>query len=219
MRLRAGWKTTTGGFMAVCPFHLDTVGSLKLETETGRWYCHGCPHGGGMVELEMKLSGCNAKTAVLQIADILGRRDLIRPVGKNSAEQNFNYSDENGELLYQIRRYKNKKFGAYRADPTGSGWKKNMIGVRRVPYRLPEVIKARVVIVNEGEKHCDRCKQLFPESEIAATVSPVHMAQVSAPRSRRAGVGGRTAALLNFAYDCRFPPALPPNTADSAALT
>jgi hypothetical protein len=172
MQLPSGRKTTTGGFMAQCPFHCDSHASLKVETETGRWYCHGCKQGGGILDFEMRKAGCDAKTAVAHIADVLGRRDLIRPVGTSTAEHNYDYLDEVGELLYQIRRYQDKKFGVFCPKPNGSGWKKGMSGVHRVLYRLPEVIKAFLVILNEGEKQCDRCKELFPETDIAATTNP-----------------------------------------------
>ncbi len=171
MHLLGKRKQTKGGFMALCPFHPDTHPSLKVETRAGRWYCHGCKEGGGMVDFEMKSSACDAKTALGRIADMLGRHDLINPTGDSSAEQTFNYLDENGELLWQLRRYKGKAFRIFSPAPTRSGWKSGATGIRRVLYRLPEVTKASLVIVNEGEKHCDRCKELFPESDIAATTS------------------------------------------------
>jgi hypothetical protein len=170
-RLPGRRKPTTGGFMALCPFHDDTDPSLKVDIDRAGWYCHGCRAHGGMVALEQRIADCDAKTALLRIVELLGRRDLIRPVGETIAERSFDYLDEDGGLLYQIRLFKDKKFVVVHPDPTGSSWKKGA-GVRRVLYRLPEVIKAFLVIVNEGEKHCDRCKELFPESDIASTTNP-----------------------------------------------
>jgi hypothetical protein len=175
MHLPSGRKTTTGGFMARCPVHPDTHASLKVETATGRWYCHGCKQGGGMVDFEMKIAACDSKTAVARIADMLGRHDLIRPVGKSKANQCFDYLNQNGELLYEVRRYEDKgekTFKAFRPDPEGDGWKPNLTGITPVLYRLPEVTEAFLVIVNEGEKQCDRCREVFPESDIAATTNP-----------------------------------------------
>ena len=175
LQFPSGRKTTTGGFMALCPFHPDTEASLKVETETSIWYCHGCKQGGGMVDFEMKIAACDSKTAAARIADMLGRRDLIRPAGKSKANQCFDYLNQNGELLYEMRRYEDKgekTFKAFRPDPEGDGWKPNLTGIAPVLYRLPEVIKAFLVIVNEGEKHCDRCKEVFPETDIAATTNP-----------------------------------------------
>jgi len=68
-------------------------------------------------------------------------------------------SDASGELLFQVLRKPDKSFPQRRPDGHG-GWHWNTKGVRKVLYRLPEVIEAiangqRVVIV-EGEKDRDR---------------------------------------------------------------
>jgi putative DNA primase/helicase len=64
----------------------------------------------------------------------------------------YDYKDEAGDLLYQVVRYEPKDF-RQRA-PDGNGWKWKMPGVRRVLYRLPEVVEAvaarRVVYIVEG---------------------------------------------------------------------
>ena len=62
----------------------------------------------------------------------------------------YNYCDESGTVLYQKVRAFPKKFWLQKPD----GGKLN--GVRRVPYRLPELIKStRVVYLVKGEKDCD----------------------------------------------------------------
>ena len=84
----------------------------------------------------------------------------------------FSATDEDGNLLYQSLRYRPKGFKQRRPDGNG-GWHWNLHGVRRVLYRLPEVVAAvsenkRVVVV-EGEKDVDR---LHGEG-IVATTNPM----------------------------------------------
>ncbi len=69
--------------------------------------------------------------------------------------ESYDYTDENGTLLYQVIRYDPKDFRQRRPDGSG-GWIWNLRGTRRVLYRLPDVLAAvargdRVFIV-EGEK-------------------------------------------------------------------
>ena len=69
----------------------------------------------------------------------------------------YDYVDEGGELLYQVLRYGHgtgKTFKYRRPDGTGR-WIWNLDGVRRVPYQLPEVLKADAILIVEGEKDCD----------------------------------------------------------------
>jgi len=75
----------------------------------------------------------------------------------NTIEAVYDYRDERGALLFQVVRKSGKKF--LQRVPDGAGdwiWKLN--GVRRVPYRLPELLAAdlkAVVYIVEGEKDVD----------------------------------------------------------------
>lgn len=74
----------------------------------------------------------------------------------------YDYRDENGELLYQVCRMNPKGFFQRRPDGKG-GWIKNLQGVRRVLYRLPELLSAderETVYICEGEKDCDALRKL-----------------------------------------------------------
>ena len=93
------------------------------------------------------------------------------PNGKPSStrdsgnETHYSYTDANGQVLYQaIRYYRDgeKKFYQRRSDGQG-GWLKDMQGVQRVLYRLPEVIQAvaagKCVYIVEGEKDVETLRQ------------------------------------------------------------
>lgn len=134
------------GWIARCPVHDDKVPSLKVDAgDDGRAliYCH---------------AGCSA-------ADIAAALDL--PMSDLFAEPNdtparetvYAYRDEAGDHLYDVvRTDPGKRFAQRRADGEWS-----MTGVRRVLYRLPELIAAdpaETVYIVEGEKDADRLASL-----------------------------------------------------------
>ena len=74
----------------------------------------------------------------------------------------YDYRDESGILLFQVVRYEPKAFRQRRPDGKG-GWIWNLDGVRRVPYRLPELLRSSMqdwVFIVEGEKDVDRLCEL-----------------------------------------------------------
>ncbi len=69
----------------------------------------------------------------------------------------YPYTDEKGACLFEVVRTSTKEFYQRRPDPLKKyGWAWNLENVRRVVYRLPELIRAvaerRVIYVVEGEK-------------------------------------------------------------------
>src|SRR5262249_53322855 len=83
--------------------------------------------------------------------------------GNGGCETPYSYLDEDGVLLFQAVRFEpgkdgeKKSFRQRRPDGNG-GWHWDLRGVRRVPYRLPELVNApadRPVFVVEGEKDVD----------------------------------------------------------------
>jgi RecA-family ATPase len=89
------------------------------------------------------------------------RPSSTAPKGSRAIDTVFDYADESGALLYQVIKYKPKGFNQRRPDGNG-GWIWNLDGVRRVPYRLPELLQypAGTVFVCEGEKDADRVASL-----------------------------------------------------------
>src|SRR5262249_35581459 len=59
----------------------------------------------------------------------------------------------------QALRFAPKNFGQRRPDGNG-GWIWNMKGVGKVPYHLPEIVKAKTVFVVEGEKDADNLRAI-----------------------------------------------------------
>lgn len=78
-------------------------------------------------------------------------------VARDNFEATYDYRDEGGRLLYQVVRKPGKEFRQRRPDGA-DGWLWQLEGVRRVIYRLPQVIAASAdvpVYIVEGEKDVD----------------------------------------------------------------
>lgn len=76
----------------------------------------------------------------------------------------YPYTDEGGDLLFEVVRYEPKDFRQRRPDGNG-GFIADTVGVRMVPYRLPELYEAiandRMVFLPEGEKDVDNLVNRF----------------------------------------------------------
>jgi hypothetical protein len=68
----------------------------------------------------------------------------------------YDYCDEAGELLFQVIRFEPKTFRQRKPDDTPGGWRWKLGDVRRVLYKLPELIEGiaagHPVFIVEGEK-------------------------------------------------------------------
>lgn len=158
-------KANGKGWAARCPAHEDSKASLSVSESEG-----------GKVLLKC-FAGCEAEEVAgalgLSLKDLFpdGPRPSRTPRGEIVAC--YSYRDEFGNPLFEVVRMKPKDFRQRRPDPMKPGaslW--NLNGVRRVLYRLPEVLaeaksKGRVFVV-EGEKDADTLARLG----LCATTNP-----------------------------------------------
>jgi RecA-family ATPase len=80
---------------------------------------------------------------------------------------NYDYTNLNGKLVYQVRRFEPKKFTQRRPDGRG-GWITTKVfeGISRVLYRWPELAAELAaypeapIFCTEGEKDCDNVRAL-----------------------------------------------------------
>ena len=137
-----------------CPIHGGKRDSLAVNAETGQAYCHAtCDRGWDVPAFEQALSGCDFRTAVRQISQIVGR-DLSQGNGTQPRRRlvcEYDYCDADGKLLFQVCRYQPKDFRQRQPDGQG-GWTWNLKGVRLVPFRLPQVSAASEIWITEGER-------------------------------------------------------------------
>ena len=157
------------------------LGDAKREGRN--WRCR-CPlHGGCSL---MLADGRDGKLLVTcyggncdrnEVLAELRRRGLLpEPGGGKSITATYDYVDEDGRLLFQVCRLVPKNFLQRRPDGTG-GWIWRTEGVRKVLYRLPDLVAAAKgangapwrVYICEGEKDVDRMREQWG---VVATTNP-----------------------------------------------
>jgi hypothetical protein len=132
-------KKTGEGWTAKCPSHEDERPSLSInEGEDGR-------------VLIKCFAGCSVEQVIQTLN--LSIQDLFSDRSNEKARivSTYDYTDEKGALLFQVVRFEPKDFRARRPDVRG-GWTWNLEGVRRVLYRLPDLLRTERVLIVEGEK-------------------------------------------------------------------
>ena len=140
---------------ALCPWHNDTKPSLTVNLTTGQFKCFGCDKKGSIFDFYMTRHSVDYKTAFNALAKEAG----LTTEAQRRVIKTYDYVDESGKILFQTFRYEPKDFKQRRPDGNG-GWIYNLQGVQLVPYNLPEVIKAKSVIIAEGEKDCLNLKTI-----------------------------------------------------------
>jgi len=154
-------KKTGGDYAVRCPAHEDTSPSLSVTVGSdGRVLLH-----------------CHAGCDLAAILTAIGLRpaDLFeaKPAagGKKQIVATYDYRDESGAPLFEVVRFEPKDFRQRHRGPTGE-WVWKMEGVRRVLYRLPELLKGLATVaavwVVEGEKDVETLRSLG----LTATCNP-----------------------------------------------
>lgn len=153
----SGVKQVGTGYMALCPSHPDEKASLHV-TSNGKGLALKCH------------AGCDT-------SDILDSLDLewddlfFAEKEANGTRKEiintYDYTDEKGQLLYQVVRYHPKEFRQRRPDGNG-GWTWSVKNTRKVPYMLHELIEFpdSPIFIVEGEKDVHA---LRPHGYIATT--------------------------------------------------
>lgn len=145
LRKYTGYEGRGGAWR--CPNHDDRKPSLSV-------------HQGDKGAVLTCHAGCdtNAVLAALHLAPADLFDQPLERTGTNGLGQivaRYPYTDEHGEVLFEVRRYDPKTFRQYRPDGNGS-WTPGLNGARRPLYRLPAVLAAitigSTVYVVEGER-------------------------------------------------------------------
>jgi hypothetical protein len=132
---------------------------VMIYPENNSWFDHDLKLGGSVIDWVMLERGCDAGQAMRELSGDNGAPEIVAT---------YDYRDEGGNLIFQCVRSKPKDFWQRRPDGKG-GWINNLQGVRRVLYRLPEIISAQSVCVPEGEKDVDNLTKLG----FVATTNPL----------------------------------------------
>ena len=147
----------------------DQNPSLSISRKDGRTvaFCHGCELKGTPVQFAGQLWGMTANDAAERLVSELGIITATQSNGKGSGLgeliATYDYTDEQEEYLFSVRRYALPKDFRQGQRQGAQGWKWGIKDVRRVLYHLPEVaagVKAnRHILIVEGEKDADELVQ------------------------------------------------------------
>lgn len=142
----AGCRLSNGGRASTCPAHEDHAPSLSIgRRDDGDGVVINCHVGCTPEEITTALGMTPA-----DLFDTPRKREDARPVQVAA----YPYVDEQGTVLFEKLRFEPKTFRQRAADGSWS-----LTGVRRVLYRLPDVLQAvrdgRTVYLAEGEKDAD----------------------------------------------------------------
>lgn len=133
------------GWKALCPSHADRNPSLRIDLKNEKI-------------LLKCFAGCTTEAICAAVG--IAMRDLyLEPAEKSVIVATYDYTDEKGRILFQAVRYEPKDFKQRKPDGKG-GWLWKLGDVRRVLYRLPEVLAASDVLIVEGEKDVETARKL-----------------------------------------------------------
>lgn len=178
-RLQKVRCSESGAWSCLCPAHEDRTPSMTLRVGDTGCLLIKCHRNNG--------DGCSLGDILAAIdcttADVFPEREE-RQAHRNRTEATYDYRDEGGVMLFQVSRYRDKdgfkRYFQRRPNPDHDAKEPflyDMKDVRRVLYRLPELIAAKasasangrkaVVMVVEGE----RCVEAIRTLGYTATTS------------------------------------------------
>ncbi len=146
-------------------------------SEDGKWaHCTREEHAGGLDQDSSSCTFAHRLTGECKCGASHGAAAPSSPSAgtpgcRGIVAATYRYCDEDGRLLLEAVRFLPKRFLQRRPDGTG-GWAWDVKGVRRVLYRLPELIAAdpaEPVFIVEGEKDVESVRALG----LVATCNPM----------------------------------------------
>jgi len=138
-----------------------THGSLSISSEKNTFYDHEQNEGGGILDLIRLKGGIDTNEHAVDWLKEHGLEPDTQDAIKPRLVKSYDYRDEAGILLMQVQRFEPKKF--VQRKPFGNGWEYKVKDVKKVPYRLPELLASplsETVYIVEGEKDANRLAAL-----------------------------------------------------------
>lgn len=164
-----------------CPVHHGTGDNFAASAATGEAFCHSqCGRGWDILALEQALTDADFKTAKAEVFRIIGRPDSLN--ARSAARQivcAYDYTDEEGKLIFQVVRYYPKDFKQRHPDGAGGWiWKKHR---NQVLYHIREVVENPIIFVVEGERDVETLRSHgFVATTTAGGAQPPWLPQFTA---------------------------------------
>jgi putative DNA primase/helicase len=132
-----------GGWIVQCPVHEDRKNSLSIGEQGGKILvkCH---------------AGCDTRSVLSAVN--LSFKDISPMKDNDAVVDRYVYTDEQGNPLFRVSRTASKNFFQERFEE--GKFIPGLKGARRVLYKLPELAKAKSVVVVEGEKDVESLRKL-----------------------------------------------------------
>ncbi len=134
-------------YWACCPFHKEATASFSINAETNVYCCFGCGKGGDVFTFLAEVKGISSNEAIKLLADELKANQPKKPPfdwKTAKLERTHYYHDGAGAAIVKKDIHKdangNKQAIFYRME--GGQWVKNLNGLQRPLYRLPELLAA-----------------------------------------------------------------------------
>jgi putative DNA primase/helicase len=140
-----GGRKLGAGWVVCCPAHDDRNPSLSIRDSSDGHvlvHCH---------------AGCPQERVIAALKDLGLWPGRDKRFNCQRVVATYDYTDEDGSLIYQVLRMDPKGF--FQRFPDGRGGWINRKHSRQVLYRLPEVLKAATAFVCEGEKDAERLRE------------------------------------------------------------
>ncbi len=157
-----------------CPIHHGSRDSFAINAVTGQWFCHSdCGRGGGLIDLEMELTGAPFLEAKKRVYEIIGSTPppKVEPITRRrrpdwmKIAKYYPYQALDKTALYQVVRLeginpetgkREKEFSQRYPDTTAGKWIwKEPSDEKKVLYRWPDWAKHTSILITEGEKNAD----------------------------------------------------------------
>ncbi len=169
--------------------HFPNHGGLFVNPEKNKWWSHGNETGGDAIDLIRFALSCDFERA-LEWQRSHGYLADHEPQSQKQLVSEYDYVDSDGELRYQVVRYRPKDFRqrrplgkrwawglrgeTYRRSTPGGDWYRvngpvevgdditELPSVDAVPYRLPELLRSgeTPVLLPGGEKDVENLRAL-----------------------------------------------------------
>jgi hypothetical protein len=148
-----------------------------VQISTGLFHCFACGASGSVFDFHARKHGltlpADFSKVLAGIAEDFKIGNGSNQTVKPTAIKRYDYLDKCGDLVYQIERVEpgrngEKKTFRIRRPKGTADWVYSRGDVKIIPYHLPEVLKAKVILIAEGEKDVDNLIAL----RFTATTNP-----------------------------------------------
>lgn len=121
--------------------------------EENRFFCRQCKRRGDTIDIHCKIEGLDVSGLIQKYLGPNCDTPDIKITGR------YEYLDPAGELLYWKEKIEPGRNGRDKEFFFSHGDHEKGRGCEPVLYNLPEVLKAKTIIITEGEKHADLLKE------------------------------------------------------------